>query len=593
MIIKSTRIKSGDHGQALDYIVKNSVNESIDIQFGDPKMLAFYCAETKKNYPTRLYTLRHFIISPENSLSEEQKAEVRDDLLKEFKANDRPFVHATHRKTRKDGSVEEHEHIMIAEINPKGRVITTTGNAQKLHGVARRWEAKLGETIQQSRFNRTIIEHEQNEEIKAVLQQSLDEDLNSKKKPWTDGQFRKAERLNVDMRILHENISYIDNTLNDVDYLNEIEKTLSTFDIELKKGRYDDVIVLEKDDEVILSLNKLANIPKERIKNMIDILDDENKKDATPPPTQAETPYDFELEEFHDFLSQVEVPDYLTDNEKLDWINGRWQMALDLGLVPVGYPQPEQLKNLLKEKLNDELIKKQQDAELYKRANKSEAKAEDTASRETELSYTDKEEYRRDFASSNAFGRSSRERRQDRRADEDIIASNKKSRLLNADDRQIKQREFRTEDRTARDAKSDKYIDRSFKERIKLIVKNAHKNFWNTYFFKKNFSKQAERDFEDSKRMTLDMMTSSPSIALHMKKFRDLFESKSVDSVPLARLQPATLTASPGPLRAALEQARALRQSYGFSDPLEGTLRALQNEQHARHTPQNTRTFRR
>jgi hypothetical protein len=576
MIIKATRIKAGDHKQALDYIVKNSVNESIDIQFGDPKILAFYCAETKKDFPTRLYTLRHFIISPENSLSEEQKAEVRDDLLKEFKANDRPFVHATHRKTRKDGSVEEHEHIMVAEINPKGRVITTTANAQKLHGVARRWEAKLGETIQQSRFNRTIIEHEQNEEIKAVLQQSLDVDLNSKKNPWTDGQFRKAERLNVDMRILHENISYIDNTLNDVDYLNEIEKTLSTFDIKLKKGRYDDVIVLEKDDEVILSLNKLANIPKARIQNMIENMKNKNKG-APPPPTQAETPYDFAMEEFHDFLSQAEVPDYLTANEKLDWINGRWQMALDLGLVPVGYPQPEQLKNLLQEKLNDEFIKKQQDAE-QRRAIKSEAKTEADPTREAKYGSVDKERHATDFRYATTGGQGRRATGDDRRVDELDITSNQKPGLTNEDYRKTEQRNSRDEDRPREAKKSSQHDKSAPGERAKLIIQTTHKRWWDRFFTDKNWSKKSLTDFEDGKRLMIDMMQNSPVIALHLKKFRDLFTSKEVDRGPVYEMDTQRLTASPGPLRAALEQARALRQSYGFSDPLEGTLRALQQE---------------
>jgi hypothetical protein len=596
MIIKSTRIKAGDQQKALDYIVRNSVNENIDIQIGNPELLANYCKTAQQSYPSKKYTLRHFIISPEKTIDTDIKHQIRNDLLKEFSVGDRPFVHATHRKMRKDGSIEEHEHIMIAELNTKGGVLTNRGELGKRHAISRRYEVMLNETIHNSRFNKTVIEHEKNPEIKAVLQQNLDTDYYRAKTPYTQGQFKRSERLGVNLQELHENLMLIDKDMDDGALLDTYKAFLNEYEIDIQQGNKAGYLVIMKNEEVLTSFERITGITDERMSSMREIFD--NNPDATPPPNHGKTKredimeddkedyslnlmHDFtqssmqiKIDELHHFLAKSRVPKNMSENEKLDWINGRFDLAVTLGLIPTGYPQPNQVKEIIKERLNDESIKNEQAPGKRQQAETTGATAE------TEYRPGYQKGYR-SYPEPISAGRvSSTGRKQDRSPDRADSVVNEKRRQDESDYRQAEQRDSRLERRNSAFEKFKQFAFTDIQSHVTLMLKNAHARFYSRYFSDKNWSEKATQMLEDSRRLIVDTMTTSPSIALNIPALRDKFETRQAVQVQLdPDLNPDDYRHLTGRLQEVIQRAKSIRASYGFDNSPEGTFRALQQEQ--------------
>lgn len=592
MIIKSTRISAGDYQRALDYIVRNSVNEDIIIQSGNPEILAEYCDTSAKAYQSKKYTLRHFIIAPEKTISEDMKQNIRDDLLKEFKSENRPFVHATHRKKRKDGSIEEHEHIMIAELDTRGRVLTTKAELALRHKIARRYEVLLNEKLRNSRFNKVVIEHEENPEIKAVLQQNLDENYYRAKTPYTQGQYKKAQKLGLNLHEIHQELVSIDKTVDDEALLSHMKSKLNEYDIEIQAGQKDGFLILMMNEEVITSIERIAEISTERMNSLRDIFD--NNPDATPPPTHEETKkekimedednnfqmnsmFDFtqssmqiKIDELHNFLAKSRVPKNMSENEKLDWINGRFDLAIAMGLIPQAYPQPNQVKEIIKEKLHERLNQQS------KTNTNSEVTA--TAEAKAKSGTGNKEEYRPDFGATTDRRDSERRAEQDRSSYRATGTDSKSIRQANIDDRKNQQRELRNEKRISADEERNQSYFKRAKQRAQIILSNVKARLLDNILSDKNVSEESSQKLEDSQRLLIDMMTNNPVIALHLKKFKDKFEEKEIEKTQLISIDPTAFHNAQNKFQDAFHRARSLRASYGYADPLEGTVSALRQE---------------
>ena len=73
MIIKPSRIRAGDHAQALAYILAlgdklKYANEQVEMLEGHPEALALHCATSHECFPSKTYTLRHWKINPEDAV---------------------------------------------------------------------------------------------------------------------------------------------------------------------------------------------------------------------------------------------------------------------------------------------------------------------------------------------------------------------------------------------------------------------------------------------------------------------------------------------------------------------------------------------
>ena len=262
MIIKPSRIRAGDHAQALAYILAlgdklKYANEQVEMLEGHPEALALHCATSHECFPSKTYTLRHWKINPEEAVSAETLQTICHDLLREFRAGDRPYVIALHTTTDKNGQTTTHAHMMVAELNEQGRVLSNKNNAAREHKLARRWEKKLGHTILSSRYDETIVEHTNDAELTASLNPDADCIY-----AYTQNQYQKAASLGVDLSEIKKDISAARNEPHD---LNDLREILKSHGVDLIRGNNHGILVLEKDGELLCPLHKAGAFHKDEM----------------------------------------------------------------------------------------------------------------------------------------------------------------------------------------------------------------------------------------------------------------------------------------------------------------------------------------
>ena len=198
MIIKPSRIQG--YVQALEYIlaVGNDAkheNEDVRLLEGHPEGLAFHCAISREDYPNKKYTLRHWKINPEQFTSDEDLQAVCHDLLNEFNAGDRPFVIALHTTTHKDGTTATHAHLMCAELDARGKVLS---NRQTRRASTRSLvrEKNLGHNVLSSRYDATIAEQEP--DFVKICNDTVSYKF--------QGQFQKCLKQGVDLNELNKDL---------------------------------------------------------------------------------------------------------------------------------------------------------------------------------------------------------------------------------------------------------------------------------------------------------------------------------------------------------------------------------------------------
>jgi hypothetical protein len=260
LIIKPSRIKAGDHAQALAYILAlgdeaKHANEQVDLLNGHPEALALHCATSHECFPSKSYTLRHWKINPEEAVSEQTLQAICYDLLEEFKAGERPYVIALHTTTDKIGQTTTHAHLMVAELNDKGRVLSNKNNAAREHKLARKWEKELGHTILSSRYDETIIEHTNDEELASSLNTDAECIYG-----YTQNQYQKARALGVDLFEIKKIITAARNEPHDI---NDLRIILKSHGVDLIRGKKQGILVLEKDGEPLCPLHKAGAFHKD------------------------------------------------------------------------------------------------------------------------------------------------------------------------------------------------------------------------------------------------------------------------------------------------------------------------------------------
>ena len=262
MIIKPSRIRAGDHAQALAYILAlgdklKYANEQVEMLEGHPEALALHCATSHECFPSKTYTLRHWKINPEEAVPAETLQTICHDLLREFRAGDRPYVIALHTTTDKNGQTTTHAHMMVAELNEKGRVLSNKNNAAREHKLARKWEKELGHTILSSRYDETIVEHTND----AELTTSLNPDAECIY-AYTQNQYQKAASFGVDLSEIKKDISAARNEPHD---LNDLREILKSHGVDLIRGNNQGILVLEKDGEPLCPLHKAGAFHKDEM----------------------------------------------------------------------------------------------------------------------------------------------------------------------------------------------------------------------------------------------------------------------------------------------------------------------------------------
>lgn len=124
MIIKQTRIKSGNSTVATNYAVTQNSNEAVELLDGDAENLAFYADHASAGAGTK-YGLRHFIISPGEKLAPGQLDKIIEALREEWNIGSRPTLLTRHSKPGSTGR-DDHYHFLVAENDFSGKVLDHT-----------------------------------------------------------------------------------------------------------------------------------------------------------------------------------------------------------------------------------------------------------------------------------------------------------------------------------------------------------------------------------------------------------------------------------------------------------------------------------
>lgn len=266
MIIKQTRIRTGSTATALGYIQAMGENEDVELLYGDPATLGRY-VNTLSAMNRHAYVLRHFIISPEQELTGEQVDRCIEAIRTEFKTGDRPYVAARHQKIRSDDNDASHIHIMMAESDPRGKVLTNRNNYKRNEKICRNLELEFGFKILQGRHNKFAVMNTEDQDAQSALTNSGIMDGDLPMAAYTNAMKAKARRVNLDLPAFHQALKDVHsiNVGNERERAEYIVAKLLEADVSIKQGKKKDVLILFKDDVELGSLARLSKLTKEDI----------------------------------------------------------------------------------------------------------------------------------------------------------------------------------------------------------------------------------------------------------------------------------------------------------------------------------------
>lgn len=213
------------------------------------------------------YVLRHFIISPEQELTDDQVERCIEALKDEFNTGDRPYVVARHQKIRSDENDASHIHIMMAESNTAGKVLTNKNNYKRNEKVCRNLELEFGFEIIKGRHNKYAVLNSEEPDVQNALEKSGIMDGDLPMAAYTNALKAKARRVNLDLPAFHLALKQVKSI--DVENPREraefIVKKLLDADVSIKPGKKKGVLVLFKDDVELGSLERLSKLSKKDI----------------------------------------------------------------------------------------------------------------------------------------------------------------------------------------------------------------------------------------------------------------------------------------------------------------------------------------
>lgn len=288
MIIKQTRIKSGNSETATNYAITQNSNEHVELLDGDPENLAFYADHASAGAGTK-YGLRHFIISPGETLKSGQLDKIIETLKEEWKIGSRPSLLTRHSKPGSSGR-DDHYHFLVAENDYSGKVLDHTFFKVRNEKVCRILEAEFGHQIIKGRHNKAVLNN---------ILQKIDSEYDPQRKAElkelghtlykagiahgqlsdpraTTGSKRKADRLNVDLEAFAADFkSVYKNGVGDVQDL------LESHGFEVRPGRKDGYLMLHHGNEVIGSLSRAVGIRVNDMKDLYDQIYGERNNEKT------------------------------------------------------------------------------------------------------------------------------------------------------------------------------------------------------------------------------------------------------------------------------------------------------------------------
>ncbi len=159
MIIKSTRIPTAHSGRIAAYLAKPSDNEIAAWIRGCPEDLKLLGEISRIS--GKQYSVRHFVISPNEPMSQQEFAMVFAEICREFGVSITSGNRASiveHLKPRQSGvGNETHWHVAFPELDVEtGRILSSRFTKLRNEKLARLCELTLGHRVVPGRFNKQV-----------------------------------------------------------------------------------------------------------------------------------------------------------------------------------------------------------------------------------------------------------------------------------------------------------------------------------------------------------------------------------------------------------------------------------------------------
>lgn len=159
MIIKSVRIKARGSvtKRTLDHVLRGDENDEITIVQGTERDVQDALNDARAR--SRVYAIRHFIVSPGQACTREQMLDVVSRLGTEFGFDPGAAVVIEHSKARVHAALfTRHLHVLVPEVDPiDGKTLSSSHSFARQEKVARLAEHSLGHPLTPGPHSKAVV----------------------------------------------------------------------------------------------------------------------------------------------------------------------------------------------------------------------------------------------------------------------------------------------------------------------------------------------------------------------------------------------------------------------------------------------------
>lgn len=255
MNCNGSRISSGGAGGTVAHVLNAENNETVEIIHGDPEQMNELDQLAQVN--GQKYSLRHFIINPEEDLTPEQWDQAIQMHKDEFGWGDREHVIVAHRKVRSDGSTVEHRHLLVEDADEHGKILHIAHQFQRNEKLSRKMEHEFGHKLIKGKHNRAVIAALEKEGRTDVADAMRERKLDQGKPALAQFSSRmnaRAKRLDVSLPTIANDCKKAMGARGAGLALAIAERDQG---VTIRRGDRRDSVVMEKNGEMIANVNKM------------------------------------------------------------------------------------------------------------------------------------------------------------------------------------------------------------------------------------------------------------------------------------------------------------------------------------------------
>ncbi|WP_316219153.1 relaxase/mobilization nuclease domain-containing protein [Bradyrhizobium sp. SZCCHNR2026] len=262
MIIKRKRIKARGPAlqRALRHLADGEDNERVELLHGNVRDLQDARDDALRF--GREYAVRHWILSPEKLITDEQVSELVDRLAVEFGFDPKQAVIWRHTKGRAtDAACDQHYHLCVAEVDPTtGGVMSSSHDYARQTKIARAVEVAWGHTVTPSPHATSIVaalEREGDAKTAAAVRDLAPPDHAAS---FGEADHQRLKRAGFDLPRLRQMVA---EALGESKSLAEFDSKLARLGFRLRTGDRKEIPIVETADGTVLgSLARLTGLRK-------------------------------------------------------------------------------------------------------------------------------------------------------------------------------------------------------------------------------------------------------------------------------------------------------------------------------------------